>query len=445
MTTAAMQAVHQQEEAAARADAARQQVRDYTEASESAYSEARRVLYADVESFLFQGFLTAEARVLGVHFVFRSLGPGDMFMIRHRVGKWFGARHWKTWVIAHSVWLLDGISMLEHPEIVPRIHAALKNMPHRMLDALYNTVTGLSRRLTRALDRVEAYCYEPYSRNAWRLCEQRSPAREDFTGIPGTNRLGMNHVQQLWTAFNIAEDARDLYQQRWATAKLIASAQSPKGVKRLNAEDERLHDREHNRRQQVLREMVNRVLYGADYSPEAEKMIVVVDGQAIEVDSVVTAKSADQLQDQYERWVAGEKDFHDLIVDKYKSRIRNRFDEEQAEREALIRRELEDEAFDQIAPLVGYTLDELREIRPDLMEPKSRTTRVFDSNKSMHVLQRNVARREMAGAVELGPDGPRTVARDGDPMGEHSDLMDQISRRQPTFRSEPIDTEGGGS
>lgn len=432
------------EQAAARAEAARQQVQQYKDLAAAEYSESRRVLYDDVESLLYKGFLTSTVSLMGVNFTLRSLNPGDTFIVANRMGRGFSYRNWQAWTLAQSVWMVEGTSVLGSPSAAERLYRMFCNLPGKVIDEVYRVARGLARRVARALEKVEAYCYEPYSRMAWRMCGRQSPARDEFTGVPGTSQLGMNHVQQMWVAFNMTEDNREEYLQAWASAKLVASATSPKGIKRLNAEDDRLQEREQDRRREVIRETVNTVLYGKDYDPTSGTMIITVGDQTFEVDRVVTAKSKDQLVDQYQRWVEGEKDFHDLVVDTYKHRIRTRFEEEKEEREALLRREFEDPMQDEPQPLVGYTLDQLAEIRPDLLEGGPRAVRIFDNDKSRHVLSRNVGRQEAAGAIQLGPDGPKAVpVRHGSQEGTGT-LAERVANRRVQFRSEPMD-DGDGS
>lgn len=430
-------------QAAARAEAARQQVQEYKDLAAAEYSDSRRVLYGDVENLLYKGFLTSPVTLMGVNLTLRSLNPGDTFLVSNRMGRGFSYRNWQAWTLAQSVWMVEGTSVLGSPAAAERLYRMFSGLPSKILGEVYRVVRGLARRVSRALDKVEAYCYEPYSRMAWRMCGRQSPARDEFTGVPGTSQLGMNHVQQMWVAFNMTEDNRDEYLQAWAAAKLVASATSPKGIKRLNAEDDRLQEREQDRRRDVIRTVVHTVLYGKDYDPDAGTMVITVGDQTFEVDRVVTAKSKDQLVDQYQRWVEGEKDFHDLVVDTYKHRIRTRFEEEKQEREALLRREFEDPMQDEPQPLVGYTLDQLAEVRPDLMEQRPRATRIFDNDKSRHVLSRNVGRQEAAGAIQLGPDGPKAVPARPGRQGAPDTLAGRVAERSVQFRSEPMGDDDG--
>lgn len=404
--------------------------------SEADYSAMRRVLYTDVESLLYTGFLTTPVTVGGVPLVLRSLNPGDTFMIRARVGRALHTGIWQSWVIAQSTWMVDGYPTNNHPGMTERLFSSLCLLPTRARESLYVAVLGLSRRVSRALDKIEAYCYEPYSRSAWKMCGGKSPASQSYTGVDGTSLMGMNHAQQMWIAYNQAEDQREAYIRDWSVGKLMVSATSPKGVKKLNAEDDRIRQKENERRQTVIRGMVQRILYGKE-NKESSTISVMVEGQLVQVDRVTTAKSVDQLAEQYQRWVAGEKDFHDVVVETYKDRIRSTFEREKEERERLLER-AQDPESDMPVPLVGYTRDQLQDIRPDLVDPQSHRTKVFDKDASRYLYNRNVAAQEAPGAISFGPDGPVAVQQDPHPREGSEGLQERVSHRAPAMRSEPI-------
>jgi len=403
-------------------------------------SQVRRPLYADVEELINTGFLAHQVTVGNTELSLRSLSPSDMFLLRHRCGRQTIERVWKTWTVATSVWMVDGLYLLEDPGAIQKLYQSLRTVPGPVLNILFSTVMGLFNRMSTAVGRTESYCYEPYSRAGWRMCGRRPPTQEGVAGMPGLSRLGLNHVQRMWLAFNLAEDDHDQYLRDWQAAKLVASATSPKGIKKLNQADERLRLREERRRAETILNMCRDAIYG----PEAEEhkpWVVVVEGEAVEIEPVRTARTPDELEDQFRSWVAGEKDWHDLVVDTYKERIKERFSKEKTEHVDALGEAMEPGVTGG-SRLVGYTPDQLREFRGDLFTKTPKARRVFDSGAPAAVYQKYLAEDPESGAMEADDVGLYVK----DLKAEQAGLQEQVSSRKPQFSSEPIDstsTEGG--
>lgn len=403
-------------------------------AAEEAASEARRFLYADVESLINVGFLSHQVRLAGKEVSLRSLSPGDVYLLRHRVGIDPTDQAWKAWTVATAFWMIDGVNLLDEPRTVPVVHKVIHRLPRLPLNALFYIVTGLFNRVSTAIQRTEAYCYEPYSRANWRFAGRLSPARDDYTGIPGTSQLGMNHVQRMWVAYNLAEDDRLEHIQQWQSAKFVASAMNPKGVKRVTRSDESLRKREERRRRDAIALMIHQALHGREEMQSGE-ITVMVRGKPVVVPRVKTARTVDELEEQMRMWVAGEKDWHDLVVDSYKNRIRGQFQEERDKRDALL--PVQPGVTSTSTPLVGYTPEQIRELRPDLIKKRGGGRRVFDGATGSVLYEKFVANDAKQGNLRADEFGVVEL-----PPGERSNLQGDVEKRRPAFRSRPIESGG---
>lgn len=299
-------------------------------------AELRKPLYKDVEDLLCPGFISHPCRVGSVSISLRSLSPGDLFVLRARVPPDADRRTLMEWTLAACTWLVDGQVLLEDSRAALVVREILRDVHSGVLRILFSIFHGLYNRVNTALRRVESYCYETYSRTFWRMCGGQHPGREDFTGVPGSSRLGMNSIQKVWVAFNVAEDERLSDQVAWEHAKLIASAQAPKGIKRIDQADKRRLQKEEERRRAVQ----DRMYWEAVGRPDMLDRVTIRRPVTVE----------DLIEDM-RKWVAGEKDEHDRIVDEYKNKIRERFESEMRAREEA-RRKLEKEA-PLGSPLVG--------------------------------------------------------------------------------------------
>lgn len=370
-------------------------------------AERRRFVYTDVEELITPGFLTEQVVVAGVGLSLRSLYPGEMGLLRHRVGLVGTARRWKEWAIASAVWVVDGQVLVGDVNAASRVRGFLAELPKSVLEGLFGIYTRLYNRVRVAVGRVEAYCYEDHARASWRMVGRLSPARDEVVGIPGVSSLGMNHVQRLWMAYNLSEDDRQTWHQDWAAAKLIASASSPKGVKRMNQRDDSERKMEEDRRKRVMDNLYREVT-GRDVGEESGMV-------------VYRASSAEELIEEMNRAVRGEKDSHDLAVDAYKARIREKHESDRVAHEARMR-ELErmrtesDESG--IGGLTGYTLEQLRELRGG--ELIRRGTPVASPSAPSRLYDRYVAQDYQAGGLDKNGKAapvPRHVASDGEPSG----------------------------
>ena len=135
-----------------------------------------------VEDLLFTGFLSHQVQVAGADLSLRSFSPGDTFLLRHRVGNWGSERNWKVWCVASSIWMVDGVNLLPYPHAINHVYHSVAALPGTTLDILFSVTMGLYARVSMAIRRTEAYCYEAYSRANWRLsCNSHLGRVGEFT------------------------------------------------------------------------------------------------------------------------------------------------------------------------------------------------------------------------------------------------------------------------
>jgi hypothetical protein len=435
--TAAVTAARQQQATQQQVDPeeARRRYNEQLADWEAEKSKQRRPLYTDVEVLVTTGFLSHQVRVGSSAMSLRSLSPGDTFLLNHRCGLGANNRVWKAWTVATSIWMVDGMCLLGEPAAPVAMYQHIRHLPTHVTDILFANVLGLYNRTSTALGRTEAFCYEPYSRALWRMCGRNLPSETRVSGVHGASNLGLNYVQRTWMAFNIAEDDREQMLRDWAAAKLIASATSPKGVKKLNAADQRLQEREESRRRELIDSMVRYILHGAEDPEVTQPWRVMVQGQAVDVKPVKVARTDDELDDQFRRWVAGEKDWHDIIVDVHKERIRERFDHERRERADAIDEVTRRPGVTGGTGMVAYTLDQLKELRSDLLEERPRAKKVFDGHAPASVYEKYVKEDAGSGVLRADEHGvfEQPVERPETPT-----LQEKIAGRRPALSTDPI-------
>ena len=264
----------------------------------------RRPQYKDVELLVEQGYLTHTVLVFGVAFTVRTLFPNEVRdLVAHTASQ--GVLAYRKWIVARGLLYFRG-----HRLPLDLTYSYVERFPKRLTHHLYYQIIGLMNRYQKSMEIAQAYAYESYGRHNWYTYGKEIP-KNSFDMING--------VQTLWQFVNLIEDRFESSEMHWNHAKFIASAMSPKGVKKQMSKDEQAKKKRESERE----EYILKSLRYLETQNESDKPIL------------VNAKTDDELMEEYKRWVAGEQDNHDLIVQNYKDRIREGM--EQREREAAER------------------------------------------------------------------------------------------------------------
>jgi len=389
--------------------------------------EQRAPLYEDVEALISPGFLTHNITASSVQLAIRSLGPGDLFLLRSRLG--YGSDNdWQSWALASAIWMVDGIVLLGTPNVPVRLVQLLRGLPVGAREKLFSVLSVLFDRQTRATQAVEAFCYEATSRFLWKTHGGHHPASQ--AGVPGIESLGTNNIQRMWTFFNEVEDQRVKDETLWEGFKLSASAQSPKGVKKIDQRDKQLHQQELDRR----RALQDRFYYLA-------KGLIKPDGTTKDGKPIpkLRGKSADELADEMYRWVTGQEDEHDRIVNEYKHRVVQRYENEKKAREARLRqlRAQQDREglLDQPLPLVGYTPEQLQDLLKGrgIGPPGVKTIHEGPQGSQEYLYNKYLEKAPDSGALK--PQGGKLI-----PVQEGADLTEALAARRVPFRTEETES-----
>lgn len=397
--------------------------------------EARARFYGDVEDLVNPGFLSHTLSLGGKRFAVRSLGPGDLFLLRMR-SDGLSDIEWKTWAVASSIWMVDGHNLLGERHAASLIHNTLRKMPSRITESLFYVVLGLFARQSKAAEAVEAFVYEDSSRTMWKLLGQ------DYTkhaGVLGTDTLGSNYIQRIWMAFNEVEDLRFTYDRQWEGFKLVASAQAPKGIRKIDQREEKAKQEEKARRQAIM----DRYYYYRLGFIDREDFLK--DKQRDVRGLSVGAKSVDALEKEFTMWVAGEMDEHDRIVSNYKETLMARKEQADMEREErlyALREEAAkiEESVDPL-PLVAYTPAQLSEILKTRQpgRPGLRVVGDSDAEKRKSFVADFASRKQVAGKLVVDED--RVIDPRANPEQDKLLLQQLIQNRRVPLSSVPEDEE----
>lgn len=394
--------------------------------------EQRSRFYEDVESLLSPGFLTHLVTVAGVRLHLRSLGTGDLFLLRSRTAG-ATAREWRVWTVASAIWMINGRVILGQDDYVPFLAEYVSRMPNTVLGVLFSTVLGLWTRVADAIDDTEPFNYELGSRYKWKSFGSQIPS----PGVSGAERLGLNTVQRIWTAFNEMEDSRRSDETAWEGFKLVASANAPKAVGKIDQKDSQ------RRKEEV--ELRERKLDDFYYI----KIGVLKKGEGGAPTTLSSfrghTKSVEDLEEEMRRWVSGDADHHDKVVEDYKNNIRLKREQDQQQMEAH-RKALEEARAEQERaalesgfrpqPLITLTGEQLQRMLQERGGGLSRPGVAFipKAPEAGRLYDKFVAE----GVVQPGQlqvvDG-KIVAPDANPEADMRTLNSMVRSRNPTFGS----------
>ena len=387
--------------------------------------------YEDVETLLSPGFLTHQVVVSGVKLQIRSLSSGDLFLLRART-EGGTSRQWREWAVASAIWMIDGRVLLGQDDAIPFLMQYVQQLPSNVLNILFSTLLGLWVRVGDAIETIEVFNYEVGSRYKWKSIHKHI----QDSGVPGAECLGLNTVQRIWMAFNEMEDSRRSDDTAWESAKLVASSNSPKAVAKMDEKDRQRRQAELDLRQKRMDQFFYekiKVLLPADQT-----------GSEGPTHRIQGTKSVEDLEEEMRRWVTGDADFHDAIVDAWKNQVRAKQAQDkadlearrqvlQAERERLYAEAEESDFHPQ--PLLALTAAQLQHMlqnRGDYHRPGVSfvpTTQQHDRVYNKYLTEGAV----QGGALQV--QGNKVLDPNADPEVDARTLNQLISERKPTLGS----------
>ena len=280
--------------------------------------EVNPEVYADVSELLTRGFLMASVDIGDVPFVFKSLNHHEMGTIRLLSGltdksKTVPPRFWDLF-LAHMVLFVDGQNVLvDRRRHLGQVIDAFRDLPAKARQRLVRQLSELNRKSTNATMLVEVYATESSSRWRWAQVQGLDLSSPSLTGIEGTERLGLSYAQLTWRALNHYEDIRHRQDVDWENAKFIGGCFAGKGMEKIHNQDRNRRQKERDERWTRKDQLLRHVLFGEPLKSDKR-----YDGAQV----VMVANTVEELADQVQRSLRGEKDWHDEAIAAYEARVR---------------------------------------------------------------------------------------------------------------------------
>lgn len=279
-------------------------------------------VWDELEKYLYQGFLTATSVLREKTFVFKTLNAQELrnieFARPSRQSTIEARAHFRATFIAYSIFMVDGQNMLpdRHRHIV-RLIRTISKFPGAEQDKILQNLSALNERAARVFPLTEVYVYENRSRYKWLHNSSDAIHSPMNTGIAGSDQIGSNHCQQMWTALNRAVDRKEDIERDWTNAKFIGSCFAGKGVRSIDEKDRGRKEKERVDREDLKMKLLYKYLNrNVDSEAEMPELHQLPDGRMAEITKRYRADSAEELRTQLESALNNEKDHHDRVIEK---------------------------------------------------------------------------------------------------------------------------------
>lgn len=282
----------------------------------------KKEAYRLLSDLIFKGFLTMGMEIEGNSFVFKTVNEKEYDLIKTYSGFSSNTDYVNKFnlnFIIFSLFLINGESLLENREKdYQKYYDFFSNLPYNLYLKIMEELINLRNLAYDTTDYLEGFCYTDHSRKKWGFIYNTYPNREECTGILGTAKMGLNLYQENWITINRMLDDEERYNQDFSFALLVASSSNPKGARSIRSQHDTQIQRMKEKRQKLAKK------------GSRSKQAWAPEGWAAPVDT------AEELVDELMRQMEGRKDKHDLFVEDYLKKLREKAEEQARQAEERI-------------------------------------------------------------------------------------------------------------
>jgi len=271
--------------------------------------------YEVIERIIVNGFLTAEMRAVGSYIVMKNMteheaSTMDLFRDPKSIEDDLACK------LSLCTFSVDGMNLMaSRAEVMPAIMDFWKHAPVSLVSSANIAITGISERYYEVLKFLEGFCYTDRSRYMWRVYKEGC-----LINVPGALSAGMSAVQENWAMVNRELDSEEEYHKDFNLSLMVASSFNAKGAKVIARNYETNHTEIEDLRKEIAK-------WGYDRKR--------VEEEKKQAEWTAPVRSREDLVRELYRQMRGEKDKHDLFIEKWMQRQRDRAEE--AKKRALER------------------------------------------------------------------------------------------------------------
>lgn len=275
--------------------------------------------YRDLENLIIYGFLTARMSISNQTILLKGITDREFSLFDMIIPYSGEDKDHYLFQLSYSTVFINELNCLRNRESnIPDLVEFYRRMPISALDVIRRTISNLNDRTVNVLDYLEGYCYSPESRSLWKILDLEH--RDSFAALPGVSEVGVNVIQRNWAMVNQSLDKEDEYETMFNLAVFISSSMNSKGAKDVS--------RSHAMRRRELEELREEITkYGVDRKRREKK----------ESGWASPLNSKEDLVRELQNQMEGKKDKHDLFIEEWARRQREK--SEEAKRQAELRQQ----------------------------------------------------------------------------------------------------------
>jgi len=283
--------------------------------------------YAILSDLVFKGFLTAELNIDGQVLILKTVNEKEFDLMKIYAGNPKAANYqarFNIYFLIFSLLVLNNENVLcKRTEKIAELYDYFLKIPDKLFRKMVENLNQLRLSAYESLKYIEGFSYTTIARNTWRALNNNLPSCTEFTGIPGTSEMGINVHQESWIVINRSMDFEEEYNKEFSMALLIASSTNSKGARHVRNQHDSAKNLALDRRKKLAKEGC---IDTRKWTPE---------GWAAPVDT------AEELVAELERQMTGQKDKHDLFMEKYMNSLKEQARKKTQEAEERIKRSQE--------------------------------------------------------------------------------------------------------
>lgn len=315
--------------------------------------------YGYIEKLITHGFLTVGLDFGGLYIVLKSMNDKEVANLSYYINE-EDSRSDFLYKLCFSTLSISGENILrDRNDRVKEIKEFYRCIPSILIRRIVDAIGDLNKIYIESLNYLEGFCYTSKSRHLWKLWDQD----KNIYGIPGSDQLGINNVQENWIIINKQLDSEEEYDREFNLSVLVASSFNAKGAKTIS--------RNYDFHKKELKELRDEI---AKYGYDKKR----VEEQTKKDRWTAPVKGREDLVRELYRQMRGEKDKHDLFIDKWVEGQKRKAEDarkQAEERQKTYRKKLEDIDLTQLEDSRPVSVEEIEKIK----KSRSKTTSKYMS------------------------------------------------------------------
>jgi len=324
--------------------------------------------YSNLEKIITNGFLSVGVNYKNIHIVLKSITDREYQNIQYLQSKEDSYMDF-LYKFSFCTMYINGINVMSDRERrVKEVNEFYSQLPVSFVSVLRKALQKLNAEYVESLNFLEGFCYTSKSRHIWKVLNLYD--REIYVGLKGINEMGINSAQENWIVINKSLDDEDTYNREFANAILITSSMSPKGAKQVSKTYEQQRDELEEIRRQIAK-------YGYDKRRREEESKK--DRWTAEV------KTKEDLVRELYRQMEGKKDRHDLFMEHWLNKQKEKAEaakREAEERQRRYRERLEQIDFTELEGSRPVSVEEMELVLQKSKAKKEKTSTYMSSTAS---------------------------------------------------------------